>query len=852
MSRDWQAPFRLLHNQFLAAANESHNLKLALGTFPDHAAYSAWYDGTVQRDLEWELASVMNQRPGRPTRASARGTVWGLEEGVRRFDTLAREAGSCLPFDFHPAVRLFPCFNDFANLAPDPVTLWSEFLFVARHNQFRLSHDWPRRGCRVATLESNPFMTSASAIDQYILAPGAPDLDGYFRLMRTVCPWLPNLVGGVPMMPPGIVTPPHICPDLPEVFRRAIELEAALVARSGGAAVPGWVNRFLADADADRAVRVAAERLLCGVNPRMAKVSDWSRHIDYMEATADARQALRTLGLAVADIRGEFDTRGRNLLAAGARHLWVGMTAEDRVAAQELLPVGAEAWGWSEKAGDGPTTYDGPRATLEDPRVIDHQWETRGRDYLGELQASLVMTNFSVDSITLPGGRRFDVYRDDVKPSRMSLPAVCPNADPKPPEELRPPGVMLAELDFRFRDLGLVGPDESIHWVGRLRRRDHWCTCDLTPASLAAPRPHAWHQLRDLRAAIVAMTGVVDRYTVGPRRGAVLSEADRSMFDHLAGRVTGLVRALALTLPPTAPPPRVRTHGPTSLPIVERPSGLAVAVEEIDRWVATWQEVRIGIDARLEQHDRTLRADGTPAPNAVDLPLEAPVGTPASLKAAYEAVAAVLVDAATLRQEPPSDESKFIAAARGLGTRIDAAQAQYAAAELALQLAADAAGCAHRDALAAVLQVNDPIRRVAVVNVPGVMAVAHVRQVPAPDLRGLLRRMREQVSRAATTAGRERANAPSAPARVRCDANDRSVYLDGKRLVGELPPHLFHFFRVIAEHHPDPIPFSKIQDRAPGLRGKHQTRIKEQLPPELSRLIASGTRGYTLKVPPPK
>jgi len=210
MSRDWQAPFRLLREQFLAAATESHRIKLALAAFPDHAAYSAWYDRTIHRDLDRELTSVMNQHPGQPTRASALGTVWGLEEGVRRFDTLAREAGACLPFDFHPASRLFPWFNEPSNLDPGPVTVWSEFMFVTRYSQFRLSDDWPHRGCRVATLETNPFMASASAIEQYILAPGAPDLDGYFRLMRTLCHWLPNLAGGFPMTPPGIVTPPDI------------------------------------------------------------------------------------------------------------------------------------------------------------------------------------------------------------------------------------------------------------------------------------------------------------------------------------------------------------------------------------------------------------------------------------------------------------------------------------------------------------------------------------------------------------------------------------------------------------------------------------------------------------------
>ncbi|HEX4609347.1 MAG TPA: hypothetical protein VH092_14215, partial [Urbifossiella sp.] len=319
MPQDWQAPFRLLREQFLAAAKKPYRVKVALASFPDHAAYSSWYDQTIHRDLNWELTSPMNQESGRPTRASARGTVWGLEGGVRRFETLSREAGTCLPFDFHPANRLFPWFGEAANLDPGPVTLWSEFLFVTRHTHFRLVSDSPHRGCRVATLEGNPFLASASAIEQYLLAPGDPDIDGYYRLQRTLCPWLPNLAGGFPLTPPGIVTPPDIRPDLAEVFRRAVELEATLGARErrsesvGGAGQDGDAG-LLADLDADRAVSVAAERLLCGVNPRLAKAADWSRALDFMEATAAAREALLTLGLAAADIRGDFVARGRELL----------------------------------------------------------------------------------------------------------------------------------------------------------------------------------------------------------------------------------------------------------------------------------------------------------------------------------------------------------------------------------------------------------------------------------------------------------------------------------------------------------------------------------------------------------
>ncbi len=89
--------------------------------------------------------------------------------------------------------------------------------------------------------------------------------------------------------------------------------------------------------------------------------------------------------------------------------------------------------------------------------------------------------------------------------------------------------------------------------------------------------------------------------------------------------------------------------------------------------------------------------------------------------------------------------------------------------------------------------------------------------------------------------------------RVRCEEPDRSVYLDGKRIVGEVELALFRFFRVIAEAYPDPIRFKEIQRRAPGLHGKHRTRdLKDRLPSALANLVQSGKHGYLLKLPAPK
>lgn len=88
------------------------------------------------------------------------------------------------------------------------------------------------------------------------------------------------------------------------------------------------------------------------------------------------------------------------------------------------------------------------------------------------------------------------------------------------------------------------------------------------------------------------------------------------------------------------------------------------------------------------------------------------------------------------------------------------------------------------------------------------------------------------------------------PARVRCDEADRSVYLDGRRVVGEVELAVFRFFKVIAEAHPDPISFARIQDRAPGLHGKNRTRdLKDRLPAPLDGWVKSGKHGYGLKLP---
>lgn len=762
MSQTWQAPFRVLREQFLVASRENFRINLALASFPGHDSYRVWYDRTIQAELVREATNFMNQEPGQRTKESAIGTVWGEAEGVRRFDLLAKEAGNALPFDFYPANRLFPWINELSNVDPNPVTLWSEFLFVTRITAFRVHEDHPTRGCRIARFEGDPFLASATAIEQFLLTPTAPNLDEYFQRMRAACPWLVNRAGGFPMTPPGVLDSPFLRFDLVRAFQSAIELGAALAARDAldAAREPDGADgaaRFMASLDAGRVVEVAGERLLCVLNRRMSSVREWSRQLDLADASPGAREALLTLGLALSDIRGDWEVRGRELLAGAAWHLWSGMSAEDRAGVRELLAETHRLWGWPMEAQGEPGEYTGPRATLSDPRVIDQgRWRTMRADYLNQVQAAASRLNILVDTILLPNGRYFDVYRDDIKGTRYSLPSVCPHAEPKLPLELRPEGDILADLECRFRDLGLIGPDESIHWVGRQDRRETRCGCELAPAGFFQPRPAEWRTLRDLRAALVALLKTVDPYVEGRWAGSVFPAQNRGLFDLVAERVCGLAQSLNLPLPPAAANPSaagLQLHGPTALPVHERAEGVVVFETGGRQWLSNWRAVRVAVDARLEQLDRAAQPDTDP--EGIDtrsVPLDAPAGTPSSLREAFESVARALFDAAVFRREPSSGAVMFRELGMDLSGRIRAAHQRYTDAELQLQAVAEASGCAHQEALTAVRAVNDAIGHVLLGTVPDHMAVAHVRRVPAPDVTALLRRMRQQVSRAAHAA----------------------------------------------------------------------------------------------------
>ena len=89
--------------------------------------------------------------------------------------------------------------------------------------------------------------------------------------------------------------------------------------------------------------------------------------------------------------------------------------------------------------------------------------------------------------------------------------------------------------------------------------------------------------------------------------------------------------------------------------------------------------------------------------------------------------------------------------------------------------------------------------------------------------------------------------------RVACDPTDRSVWLDGRRVVTDMAPPVFGFFQAVAKAYPDPITYRKMKRTVPGLLGKHPKRdLKDKLPVTLSELVKSGKHGYQLELPPRK
>jgi hypothetical protein len=562
--------------------------------------------------------------------------------------------------------------------------------------------------------------------------------------------------------------------DLRTIFRCAVELGAALHDQPDGAASPeaeiaGKRLRHVLNPhnavfpsnfawEEFRAMQEAGMPWIRGKEPRPG----WKQELDLSDTCPAARQALLTIGLALADLRGDtrWHRRGEELLSPGTWNLWTGMEFEDREAIRHLLSDTHRVWGWPADPAEEPEPFTGPVATLSDYRILNSSWCTATNADLDAMQQEFLASNFAVDNIDLGNGRCFPLYRLDCKPSNAALPAICPRAMPKPPVELRPEGDLLAHIEARYRSLGLIGKDQSLHWVGRQNTIESTCTCDLAfPRN--EPRSAESQNLRQLRQAIVELIAFVHG-----RYERVLGPGELHQLDRLGERVNALTRAVGMELPKFPLPcgdESLRAYGPTSVPLWVTQDGNIPSPRAGRLWESEWRAVRIAVEARLSTLDPCTLPCEAPEPPSDDrvLPMEAPAGTPSPLREAYEDVAKALCQAATMCRRVPADHSLFNDEARSLSAAWQKATESYALAELALKAESDGNGdCAHQHALTAISRVNEACGHIMRGTEPFHRATANIRALPAFDAAALLEAMRSQTSRAAM--GLQRAAAPSA------------------------------------------------------------------------------------------
>jgi hypothetical protein len=147
---------------------------------------------------------------------------------------------------------------------------------------------------------------------------------------------------------------------------------------------------------------------------------------------------------------------------------------------------------------------------------------------------------------------------------------------------------------------------------------------------------------------------------------------------------------------------------------------------------------------------RSHKADGqNDVWDVRDVPLDPPSGTPSRLERVYQDIAAVLTEAATLRNSPPAWGPGFEPATRELTDRLSTAVAAYEPVELLLQAAAGPEGCAFRRALDAARRVVDAMGHIARGWAPRDEATQLVRSTPMLGVTKLLHAMRRQLACAA-------------------------------------------------------------------------------------------------------
>jgi hypothetical protein len=578
--------------------------------------------------------------------------------------------------------------------------------------------------------------------------------------------------------------------DLTTIFRCAVELGAALAVsvddneiheaeKVNDPAAGGDVLRLPIRDLTSREAEIAADRLLHVLNPRQARFPSnwdwdyfqahkesgatwtggaeprpgWRQELNLADASPTARRALLTIGLALADLRGDpqWRERGRELLCAGTWNLWEGLRSNDRHEARHLLSETHRIWSWPDDPASEPLPFNGPIATFADHRILSPGWRTCTTVALDRMQDAMRESNYFVDAIVLANGH-FEMYRNDIHRSNAALPSICPKAAPKPPIEMLPEGDILAEIDTAYRSLRLIGCNQSMHWVGRQSSPATTCTCDLISSGIVAQTPE-WQNLRQLDRAVRNLIASVRHWA-----GRELPHAYVAQIDSVGERVVGLLRALTWEqprFPNLSLDQALRLRGPASLPVIMLENGteLMAGQRELHIWELEWRAILIGVKARLAVLDPRPLPCQAPVELQLDsreVPMDAPVGTPSPLREAFEAVAESLLQAADFRRNPPNWGLAFEEQACALSTALSTARARYASAELRLRAVTERDGhCAHQEALNAVSWINDACGHVMRNIVPPHRAVAHIFATPAIDVSQILGAMRRQTSRAA-------------------------------------------------------------------------------------------------------
>jgi hypothetical protein len=124
-------------------------------------------------------------------------------------------------------------------------------------------------------------------------------------------------------------------------------------------------------------------RLKAVLNPSGAEFSkSWEDSVNLANVSLLGRQALMTLGLALADIRGDAPwlERGCQLLSAGTWNLWDAMSPSDRTNVRPLLSETHRLWGWPADPAGEPGPFTGPIASRSDYRILDSDWRTRTQE----------------------------------------------------------------------------------------------------------------------------------------------------------------------------------------------------------------------------------------------------------------------------------------------------------------------------------------------------------------------------------------------------------------------------------------------------------------------------------------